>query len=263
MSNPNPPCAGGDAPFDYDALWQLGRWLITVSTERSLDAKHVLDEAEALLQVICNRSRSQPVLRSAHAIVQDLLAKRVGDHPETDRGDYPKEAIFRGISQNVTGIFCPFKVPGLTIHKSALAPERTWWLMAQACKLAIDEQIAVTFLAGNSEGQDVSNMLLDIVRSQWGVANTADSAADRDESNLLATIETTPLDIGITAGPTLADVRSVVRRRARMVGRHQVIILDCGSPIGGRNRIIEAEYFLSGLNALSKEGCHIIVALDG
>ncbi len=58
-------------------------------------------------------------------------------------------------------------------------------------------------------------------------------------------------------------MRSVLRRRARILGRpHQVIIVDCGSFVGGRDRIIEAEYFLFGLNALSKEGCHIIVALD-
>ena len=251
--NPDPHSAGSGDPFDYDALGHLGRWLITASTDRSLDARHVLDEAEALLHLICNRSRSQPVLRSVHAIVQDLLAERAGNQREATPGSG---------CQYAAGIYCPLKVPGLTIHKSAPAPERTWWLMEQACKLAIDEQIPVTYLAGSSDGQDMGNVLLEILRSRWVAAHAAESAVDGDESNLLAAIESAPLDIGITVGPTLADVRSVVRRRARVLGRpHQVIIVDCGSFVGGRNRLIETEYFLFGLQALSKEGCHIIVAL--
>lgn len=243
----NPHHLGNNEILDYDDLRDLGHWLLAAADERSLEPIQVLDALEARLHAICYRARALPVLRSGRQIVQDWLAN---------------QTAVRSIGAQVEDqvMVDAYTVPGVTIKTGLQSYDATWWLAQQACKLAINERIPVLFLTQQGRIGEVAAALFEVNANRWADASARQSPARTIEARVLALLEDAALDVGEAPDLVLSDLRALVRRRARGGAAYQVVILALA--VGADRDDALPNDVLAGLEALSKEGAHIIVIAE-
>ena len=182
--------------------------------------------------------------------MQDLLAKEGSVQACIAHAGTRKEVV-------------PYMAAGVTVRTGIEGDDATRWLAMQASELAVDERTPVTYVTRRGHLGNVTRAFIEVIDHHWVDAEAKQAPASECVSRVLAVLDGAPLDVGEMQDFVLSDLRTLVRRRRRVGAGHQVLILDLPVAVGTDRPDGLGCYALAGLNALSREGVHIITVQQG